>query len=112
MAWKPKLEQLVGLLEKVPQPKSFDAKEGVYEPYFLIELRSSNWEIVPFASYTRLDGSPGREVRLALSVVDSSKVNISQDELDALIYLESGSSPNSRAIFNYTQPFVFLLIWL
>jgi len=112
MAWKPKLEQLVGLLEKVPQPKSFDAKEGVYEPYFLIELRSSNWEIVPFASYTRLDGSPGREVRLALSVVDSSKVNISQDELDALIYLESGSSPNSRAIFNYTQPVGFLLNWL
>ena len=112
MSWKNKLEQLIGLLEKVPQPKSFESKTGVYEPYFIIELRASNWEIIPFATYTRLDGSPGREVRLSLSVVDSSKVNISQDELDCLIFLEAGNSHNSRAIFNFTQPVGFLLDWL
>jgi non-specific serine/threonine protein kinase len=112
MSWRSKLEQLVGLLEKVPQPKSFRSKAGVYEPYFIIELRASNWEIIPYATYTRLDGSPGREVRLSLSIVDSSKVNISQNELDSLLYLDSDAGSNSRCIFNYTQPVGFLLDWL
>ena len=111
MTWRNKLEQLVGLLEKMPRPKSFQSKAGVYEPYFVFELRSSNWEIVPYASYTRLDGSPGREVRLTLSVVDSSKVNISQSELDTLIFLE-GDINSNRSIFNYTQPVGFLLDWV
>ena len=96
MIWRNKLEQLVGMLEKIPQPQSFASKSGVYEPYFIIELRASNWEIVPYASYTRLDNSPGREVRLTLSVVDSSKVDITQNELDALIYLEADSAANSH----------------
>lgn len=112
MPWRNKLEQLVGLLEKMPQPKSFRSKAGVYEPYFIIELRASNWEIIPYATYTRLDGSPGREVRLSLNIVDSSKVNISQNELDSLIYLDSDAGSNSRCIFNYTQPVGFLLDWL
>lgn len=112
MPWRNKLEQLVGLLEKMPQPKSFRSKAGVYEPYFIIELRSSNWEIIPYATYTRLDGSPGREVRLSLNIVDSSKVNISQNELDSLIYLDSDAGSNARCIFNYTQPVGFLLNWL
>lgn len=112
MSWRNKLEQLVGLLEKVPQPKSFRSKAGVYEPYFIIELRASNWEIIPYATYTRLDGSPGREVRLSLSIVDNSKVNISQNELDSLLYLDSDAGLNSRCIFNYTQPVGFLLDWL
>ncbi len=112
MPWKNKLEQLVGLLEKMPQPKSFRSKAGVYEPYFVIELRSGNWELIPYATYTRLDGSPGREVRLSLSIVDSSKVNISQNELDSLLYLDSDAGSNARSIFNYTQPVGFLLDWL
>ncbi|MCB0276709.1 MAG: SNF2 helicase associated domain-containing protein, partial [Calditrichaeota bacterium] len=112
MIWRNKLEQLVGMLEKIPQPQSFASKSGVYEPYFIIELRASNWEIVPYASYTRLDNSPGREVRLTLSVVDSSKVDITQNELDALIYLEADSAANSRSIFSYTQPVGFLMDWL
>ena len=87
--WRSKLDQLVGLLEKVPQPQSFEAKTGVYEPYYNIELRSSNWEITPYANYTRLDGSPGREVRLSLGVMDSSKANITQSELDSLFFLEA-----------------------
>ena len=112
MAWRNKLEQLVGLLEKMPQPKSFRSKAGVYEPYFVIELRPSNWEIVPYATYTRLDGTPGREVRLTLGVVDNSKVNISQNELDALIFLDADTNVNARAMFSYTQPVGFLLDWL
>lgn len=112
MPWRNKLEQLVGLLEKVPQPQQFDAKTGVYEPYFVIELRSSNWEITPYANYTRLDGSPGREVRLSLAVLDSSKVNITQNELDCLIFLEADSNHNSRSIFAFAQPVGFLLAWL
>ncbi len=112
MAWRNKLEQLVGLLEKMPQPKSFRSKAGVYEPYFVIELRPSNWEIIPYATYTRLDGTPGREVRLTLGVVDSSKVNISQNELDTLIFLDADTNANARAMFSYTQPVGFLLDWL
>lgn len=112
MSWRNKLEQLVGLLEKMPQPKSFRSKAGVYEPYFVIELRSGNWELIPYAAYTRLDGSPGREVRLSLSLLDSSKVNISQNELDSLLYLDSDAGSNARCIFNYTQPVGFLLNWL
>ncbi len=112
MSWRNKLEQLVGLLEKIPQPRSFRSKAGVYEPYFVFELRTSNWEITPYASYTRLDGSPGREVRLSLGVLDNSKVSISQPELDSLIYLESDAGSNSRSIFNYTQPVGFVLDWL
>ncbi|RMI27593.1 MAG: hypothetical protein D6681_00315, partial [Calditrichaeota bacterium] len=100
------------MLEKVPQPRSFSSQAGVYRPYFLIELRASNWEIIPYAAYTRLDGVPGREIRLSLAVLDSSKVSISQSELDALIFLESDSATNSRAIFNYPQPVGFLLEWL
>ena len=103
--WRHKLEQLVGLLEKIPQPKSFDSKAGVYEPYFVIELRASNWELVPYATYTRLDGSPGREVRLTMQVVDNSKVDIRQAELDALNFLEADAAANSRSIFSYTQLF-------
>lgn len=110
--WRHKLEQLVGLLEKIPQPKSFDSKAGVYEPYFVIELRASNWELVPYATYTRLDGSPGREVRLTMQVVDNSKVDIRQAELDALNFLEADAAANSRSIFSYTQPVGFLLDWL
>lgn len=112
MSWRNKLEQLVGLLEKMPQPKSFRSKAGVYEPYFVLELRSSNWEIIPYAAYTRLDGSPGREVRLTLNVVDSSKVNISQNELDSLIFLDGDNGFNARTIFTYAQPVGFLLDWL
>ena len=112
MAWRNKLEQLVGLLEKIPQPKSFRSKAGVYEPYFVLELRSSNWEIIPYATYTRLDGSPGREVRLSLSIVDSSKVDITQSELDSLLFLDSDAGANSRAIFTFTQPVGFILDWL
>ncbi|RMF58901.1 MAG: hypothetical protein D6748_07545, partial [Calditrichaeota bacterium] len=112
MSWRSKLEQLIGLIEKVPQPRTFKTRIGVYEPYFVIELRASNWELIPYASYTRLDGSSGREVRLSLSLVDSSKVEISQNELNCLLFLESDSSPNSRAIFSYTQPVGFLLEWL
>ena len=112
MTWRNKLEQLVGLLEKVPQPKSFDSKVGVYQPYFIIELRAGNWEIIPYATYTRLDNSPGREVRLSMGVIDTSKVDITRDELDCLLFLEAGSGHNSHSIFSYTQPVGFLLDWL
>ena len=112
MTWRNKLEQLVGLLEKVPQPKSFDSKIGVYQPYFIIELRASNWEIVPYATYTRLDNSPGREVRLSLGVIDTSKVDITREELDCLLFLEAGAGHGSHSIFSYTQPVGFLLNWL
>lgn len=100
------------MLEKTPQAKQFESKEGVYEPYFIVELRPTNWEILPYANYTRLDGTPGREVRLTLAVIDNSKVNISQDELNCLIYLQSSGGPDSRRMFNYTQPVGFLLDWL
>jgi non-specific serine/threonine protein kinase len=111
MIWRNKIEQLVGLLKNVPQPKVYDSKEGVYKPYFVIELRAGNWEIIPYADYTRLDGSSGRDVRLSLSVLDSSKVNISQEELNILFFLQSNSI-SSRQIFTYSQPIGFLLNWL
>ncbi len=112
MSWRGKIEQLVGLIEKSPQPKSFESKAGVYEPYFLIELRASNWTVLPYANYTRLDGSPGREVRLSLAVIDSSKVNITEDELNCLIYLQTSMGNDGRQVFTYTQPVGFLLDWL
>ncbi len=112
MSWRNRLEQLIGLVEKVPRPRSFKSKTGVYQPYFVIELRANNWELIPYAAYTRLDNSPGREVRLTLAIVDSSKVNITQGELDCLLFLESDSSHNSRSIFSYTQAIGFLLEWL
>lgn len=111
MEWRNQIEQLVGLLKKVPQPRSFETKEGVYQPYFVIELRAGNWEIVPYASYTRLDGGAGRDIRLGLSVIDSSKVNISQEELNCLLYLQSNSF-QSHQLFSYGQPVGFLLEWL
>jgi non-specific serine/threonine protein kinase len=111
MEWRNKIEQLVGLLKKVPQPKTFELKEGVYEPYFTIEMRTGNWEVIPYASYTRLDGNVGRDIRLTLSTLDSSKVNISQDELNCLLYLQSNSF-NSHPVFSYAQPVGFLLEWL
>lgn len=111
MEWRNKIEQLVGLLKKIPQPKAFETKEGVYQPYFVIEIRAGNWEIIPYASYTRLDGSPGRDIRLSLSVIDSSKVNIRQEELNCLLYLQSNSF-QSHQIFSYAQPVGFLLEWL
>jgi non-specific serine/threonine protein kinase len=111
MEWRNKIEQLVGLLKKVPQPKTFELKEGVYEPYFTIEIRAGNWEVVPHASYTRLDGNVGRDIRLSLSTLDSSKVNISQEELNCLLYLQSNSF-NSHPVFSYAQPVGFLLEWL
>jgi len=112
MPWRSKIEQLVGMLEKTPQPKKYDSIEGVYQPYFLLELRPTNWEIYPYASYTRLDGSPGREVRLNLSIIDNSKVNIRKEELNCLIYLQSGTNAEAHNIFAYTQPVGFLLDWL
>ena len=111
MEWRNKIEQLVGLLKKVPQPKTYELKEGVYAPYFTIELRAGNWEIIPNATYTRLDGNAGRDIRLSLSVIDSSKVNISQEELNCLLFLQSNSF-NSHPIFSYAQPVGFLLEWL
>jgi len=111
MEWRNKIEQLVGLLNKVPQPKAYELKEGVYEPYFIIEMRAGNWEIMPHASYTRLDGNAGRDINLSLSVIDSSKVSITQDELNSLLYLQSNSF-QSHQLFSYAQPIGFLLEWL
>lgn len=111
MEWRNKIEQLVGLLKKVPQPKTYESKDGVYTPYFTIEMRAGNWEVIPNANYTRLDGDPGRDIRLSLSVIDSSKVNISQEELNCLLFLQSNSF-NSHPIFSYAQPVGFLLEWL
>ena len=112
MSWRARIEQLVGLIEKAPQPKHFESKTGVYEPYFIIELRASNWNISPYANYTRLDGAPGREVRLSLAVLDSSRVNITEDELNCLIYLQSAAGQEAKNYFTYTSPVGFLLEWL
>ncbi|HFE64161.1 MAG TPA: hypothetical protein ENK14_07080 [Caldithrix sp.] len=112
MSWKDKIEQLAALLEKIPQPQSFDLNKGVYEPYFIIELRPANWEIIPFAEYTRLDGEPGKEVKLSFQVVESQKVNITQEELNVLSYLYSYTNVESRRLFSYGQPIGFLLDWL
>ncbi len=112
MAWKDKIEQLSALIEKIPQPQSFDLHKGVYQPYFVLELRPANWEIIPYAEYTRLDGEPGKEVKLSFQVVESQKVNITQDELNVLSYLYSFSNYETRRLFSYGQPIGFLLDWL
>ncbi len=112
MSWRARIEQLVGLIEKAPQAKHFESKTGVYEPYFILELRASNWSITPYANYTRLDGAPGREVRLSLAVLDSSRVNITEEELNCLIYLQSAAGTEAKNYFTYTSPVGFLLEWL
>ncbi|MBN2365680.1 MAG: SNF2 helicase associated domain-containing protein [Calditrichaeota bacterium] len=112
MTWKIKIEQLSSLLEKIPHPQSFDMGKGVYQPYFILEIRPANWEIMPFAEYTRLDGVRGKETRLNYQVIESQKVNISQDELNLLSYLLSFNNYDTRRIFNYGQPVGFLLDWL
>ena len=112
MSWKDKIEQLIALLEKIPHPQLFDTDQGVYQPYFLLELRPANWEIIPNAEYTRLDGLPGKEIRLNLQIIETQKVNINQDELNLLAYLLSFSHYDNRRIFSYGQPIGFLLDWL
>ena len=71
MSWKEKIEQLGALLEKIPHPQSFDGKRGIYRPYFVLELRPVNWEIIPFAEYTRLDGASGKDTRLNYQVIET-----------------------------------------
>lgn len=112
MTWKNKIEQLASLLEKIPHPQSFDRDKGVYQPYFVLEIRPANWEIIPFAEYTRLDGVAGKEIRLNYQVLESQKVNINQDELNLLSYLLSFNHYDTRRIFMYGQPVGFLLDWL
>jgi hypothetical protein len=87
MTWKEKIEQLSALLEKIPHPQSFTSDQGVYQPYFPLELRLAHWEVIPNAEYTRLDGIQGKEIRLNLQVVENQKVNINQDEINLLAYL-------------------------
>lgn len=112
MDWKNKIDQLIALLEKIPQPQSFDLEKGIYQPYFILELRTANWEILPYAEYTRLDGEPGKEVKLSYQVVESRKVNITQDELQVLSYIYSITNYETRRLFSYGQPIGFLLDWL
>jgi non-specific serine/threonine protein kinase len=112
MTWKDKIEQLAALLEKIPHPQSFDGNNGVYQPYFIIEMRPANWEIIPFAHYTRMDGYEGKEVRLNYQVIETQKVNINQDELNLLSYLLSFNHYDTRRLFSYGQPVGFLLDWL
>ncbi|GAB4341309.1 MAG: hypothetical protein Kow0037_27790 [Calditrichia bacterium] len=112
MEWKEKIEQLAALLEKIPQPQNFEFEKGIYQPYFLLELRQANWEILPYAEYTRLDGQPGKEVKLSFQIVESQKVNISQDELNVLSYIYSFTNLDTRRLFSYGQPIGFLLEWL
>ena len=112
MNWRTKVEQLAALLEKIPQPQSFELSKGVYQPYFILELRPSNWEILPYADYTRLDGQPGKEIKLTLQTLDSQKVSITQEELNVLAYIYSVSNLGTRRLFNYGQPVGFLLDWL
>ncbi|MEJ2048369.1 MAG: SNF2-related protein [Calditrichota bacterium] len=112
MSWKEKIDQLTGLLEKLPHPQTFDTKKGVYQPYFIIELRPMNWEILPYAEYTRLDGLSGKEVKLNLQIVESQKVNINQDELNIISYIYSFTNYDSRRLFSYGQPVGFLFDWL
>lgn len=111
MSWKPRIEQLIGLLEKVPRPASYKNKTGVYQPFFVLELRPAGWEVQPMATYTRLDGSEGRETRLTFEVLDHGKVNINKNELSCLFYLYAGGG-NQRPTFSYGQPVGFLLEWL
>jgi non-specific serine/threonine protein kinase len=112
MTWRDKIEQLAALLEKIPHPQSFEGKKGIYQPYFVLELRPVNWEIVPFAEYTRLDGVAGKDCRLNYQVIESQKVNINQDELNLLSYLLSFNHYDSRRLFTFGQPVGFLLDWL
>ena len=112
MAWKDKIGQLAALLEKIPHPQSFEGKKGIYQPYFVLELRPVNWEIVPFTEYTRLDGAAGKDSRLNYQVIESQKVNINQDELNLLSYLLSFNHYDSRRLFAFGQPVGFLLDWL
>jgi non-specific serine/threonine protein kinase len=112
MTWKDKIDQLAALLEKIPHPQTFDGTKGVYQPYFIVELRPANWEIIPFAHYTRLDGNEGKEVRLNYQVIETQKVNINQDELNLLSYLLSFNHYDTRRLFSYGQPVGFLLDWL
>ncbi|MFZ0389397.1 MAG: SNF2-related protein [Calditrichia bacterium] len=112
MVWKSKIEQLAALLEKIPQPQSFEMQKGVYQPYFVLELRQANWEILPYAEYTRLDGESGKEVKLTFPLVEAQKVNITQDELNILSYLYSSTNYDSRRLFTYGQPVGFILDWL
>ena len=112
MTWKDKIDQLAALLEKIPHPQSFDGNKGVYQPYFIIEMRPANWEVIPFAHYTRLDGHEGKEVRLNYQVIETQKVNINQDELNLLSYLLSFNHYDTRRLFSYGQPVGFLLDWL
>jgi len=112
MTWKDKIEQLAALLEKIPHPQVFDVDKGVYQPYFVLELRPANWEIIPYAEYTRLDGVPGKETRLTHQVIETQKVNINQDELNLLAYLLSFNHYDTRRLLTYGQPVGFLLDWL
>lgn len=112
MTWKNKIEQLAALLEKIPQPQSFDLDKGIYQPYFTVEVRPANWEILPYADYTRLDGEPGKNVKLNLQLIESQKVNITQDELNVLSYLYSFTNYDTRRLFSYGQPIGFLIDWL
>lgn len=112
MTWKEKIEQLSALLEKIPHPQSFTSDQGVYQPYFLLELRPAHWEVIPNAEYTRLDGIQGKEIRLNLQVVENQKVNINQDEINLLAYLYSFSNYDNKKLFSYGQPIGFLLDWL
>ena len=112
MTWKEKIEQLAALLEKIPQPQTFEVDKGVYQPYFVLELRPANWEIIPFAEYTRLDGVKGKEARLNYQIIETQKVNINQDELNLVSYLLSFNQYDTRRLFTYGQPVGFLLDWL
>ena len=112
MSWKEKIEQLGALLEKIPHPQSFEGKRGIYRPYFVLELRHVNWEIIPFAEYTRLDGASGKDTRLNYQVIETQKVNINQDELNLLSYLLSFNHYDSRRLFTFGQPVGLILDWL
>jgi non-specific serine/threonine protein kinase len=112
MLWKDKINQLTALLEKMPQSQSYDTDKGVYQPYFILEFRPSNWEVIPYTEYTRLDGFSGKEAKLTLQLIESQKVNICQEELNFLVYIYSFTHQDSRRLFSYGQPIGFLLDWL
>ncbi len=112
MVWKNKIDQLAALLEKIPQPQSFESAEGVYQPYFILELRPANWEILPYAEYTRLDGKPGKEIKLSFQAIETQKVNINQNELNVLSYIYSSMNYDTRRLLKYGQPVGFIFDWL
>ena len=99
MLWKDKINQLTALLEKMPQSQSYDTDKGVYQPYFILEFRPSNWEVIPYAEYTRLDGISGKDAKLTLQLIESQKVNINQEELNLLVYIYSFTHQDSRRLF-------------